>query len=725
MRVVPAAIVFTVIFGLGATASDAASDTSCSPRPASSADSGGAGVMELLKDVSINTKWAELPAQTKIRLKTLADDRLATYRSHWAADALAMKQTILLQRPTPKMTSAINGYYQTTYPTLVPSTFVLSDIKHPALADALVRNYLGVFAAARATLTYPDGTLPNCDWDSESPFDSIRLPDRQTYEDIKAYNQAVVGALTKIDDVSLTDLEQKLKQYVLFSARSNAEGSRGDSYGSDFMEQACDIAELNYDILSGYEGDRGRPKIFASDEEVLRETNALYLHSTQLKWLDIGTRASAFSYCATTQDRIKKDVGDPTINNVAKGIMLLQNWWVERTTDAAAPNCSIYSTQDRIRIWNAFSADQQFNNDGASSMETYQLKLDKYKADKTIHYREVVKTALRQVFPNEAVLTSEQYLKVVTALDKRTDFGVFIKRILEELDAAQGTTNGPAARLWASAVAAHVENIGGRYTTGQSVRSNEADEINTMFEEVKAWVARFYQGYRINITSLFGHITLEVDTRNNASTENGTAKIWIGVGTERSKAEYYSWLLHELRHAVMYAWHATAADKSQAKYDEGPALEGSGVAVEDLLLLSFLKETLKSDTALSLYVLDYGIRDARFAGTTDATLAKYLRSGCAGAGDLDTVEFTKSIARSYGLLEVRADTVAQRSHAGTQYLQYIWGGLYMLDELAYLQTQVDPSERRRVDPYVLFACGLNTPRRDKPYIDALRMCMKP
>jgi len=724
MRVLSAAIAFTVIWGLAPTASEAASNTSCFPYPASSADNGGAGVLEVLKDVSINTKWAELPVETKIRLQTLADDRLAMYRSHWGADALTTKQTILLRSPTAKMTSAINQYYQTTYQTFLPSTFALAGIKNAALVDALVRNYLGVVAAARATLTYPDGTLPNCDWDGESHFDSIRLPDRQTYEDIKAYNRSVVEDLTKIDDLSLDELERKLKQYVLFSARSNAEGSRGDNYGSDYLEQACDIAELNYDILSGYEGDHGRPKIFASDEEVLRETNALYLHNTQLKWFDVGTRASAFSYCATTQDRIRKDVGDPTMNNVAKGMILLQNWWFERTTSIAAQKCSIYSAEDRMRIWDAFSADQQFNNDGSLSMETYQNLLDKYKTDKTIHYGGAAQSALKHVFPNEAVLPLEQYMKVVTALNKRTDFGVFAKRILEELDVAQGTINGPAARLWASALAANVEYIGGNYVAGQSVRSNESDEIKQMFDEVKPWVARNYQGYPINITSLFEHISIEVDTRNNASTENGTAKIWIGVGTKRSKAEYYSWLLHELRHAVMYAWHTTAPDKSQVKNDEGPALEGSGVAVEDLLLLSFLKETLNSDAALALYVLDYGIRDARFAGTTDATLKRYLRSGCAGESDVDTIEFTKNIARSYGLLEERADTVAQRAHAGTQYLQYIWGGLYMLGELAYLQTQVDPSERRRVDPFVLFVCGLNTPRRDKPYIDALRMCMK-
>jgi hypothetical protein len=63
-------------------------------------------------------------------------------------------------------------------------------------------------------------------------------------------------------------------------------------------------------------------------------------------------------------------------------------------------------------------------------------------------------------------------------------------------------------------------------------------------------------------------------------------------------------------------------------------------------------------------------------------------------------------------------------HAGTQYLQYIWGGQRMLDDIAYLQTQIDPSGKRRVDPFVLFACEANNPTRDKDYIDDLKICME-
>jgi hypothetical protein len=170
----------------------------------------------------------------------------------------------------------------------------------------------------------------------------------------------------------------------------------------------------------------------------------------------------------------------------------------------------------------------------------------------------------------------------------------------------------------------------------------------------------------------------------------------------------------------MYAWLANAPDKSKVKFDEGPALEGSGVAVEDLLLASFLKVTVKDPTAFVLYTLDYGIRDARFAGTTDATLQKYLRGEC----DLDAIQFTKRIAEEYGLVGKLADTAAERAYAGTQYLQYVWGSLYMLDALAYLQMQVDPSKQHRVDPFVLFGCELNTPRRDESYLEALRACIR-
>src|SRR5208283_3443020 len=131
--------------------------------------------------------------------------------------------------------------------------------------------------------------------------------------------------------------------------------------------------------------------------------------------------------------------------------------------------------------------------------------------------------ALAQVFPTKEVLTLMQREEVAAALDSRTDYGVFFDKIPQLIDAAQGTTEGPAAKLWNSMVATNMMFIGGNYPVGP-VRAGDTEQIKAMFEEVKSWVARQYQGYPIDVAALFPHIDLEVTTKSNASTENGTAK---------------------------------------------------------------------------------------------------------------------------------------------------------------------------------------------------------
>jgi hypothetical protein len=154
-----------------------AAEPPCSSGKVSSDDVSGPGVLELLKSISLGTKWAELPEATRVHLQALADHRLAAYRLRWGGEALAVKQAVLLQSPTPQLISAEDRYYRTSYQSFLPSTFTLQDLKAPTLRKALTLNYLGVYAAARAGLTYPNRTLPNCDWDGESLFDSIRLPE--------------------------------------------------------------------------------------------------------------------------------------------------------------------------------------------------------------------------------------------------------------------------------------------------------------------------------------------------------------------------------------------------------------------------------------------------------------------------------------------------------------------------------------------------------------------
>jgi hypothetical protein len=693
----------------------------CSPDWTPPIDTGGTGVQALLKGIPLATKWADLPPATKTQLQTHADNRLAAFRARWGAEVLRQKETILQGCATPEMVAAIDDYYRKSYDTVLPTAFSLKDVKSAAFARALIRSYLGALAAYRASLTYPSGKLPNRDWDGKSFFDSIRLPDQQTYEDIKAYNASVVADLRAVDDATLDDTERVLKQNVLFGSRARSVGGfSGDSFGGSDMEVVCELIGLNNDVVHGFKADGRRPRIFASDDEVLREVNASYLHSTRLKWLDLGTLASMnHPLCRGTDDDLKQYVGDPATEEVAKGIVLLRSWWIERVSvGAEAQNkCTIYSTQDRAQIWEAFSADQQSNNDEMSSMATYNGQLGRYRADKIVKYRDAARLALQQVFPNNAVLTAPQRQQVHAMIDAEVAFGLLVPKIATTLDAVQGTTNGVATVAWNKAVATHLATIGGHYAEDEVT-------IKKMFEEVKAWVGARYVGYPIDVASQFSKFKFTVNNSGGAETSTSTGDIKFGVGTERSKMEYYSILLHELRHAVAYAWRATAPDKSKVASDTGTAIEGSGVAVEELVLAQFLRETLKDDLSYALYSVDYGIRDARFAGTTDATLQKYFRSDCSGVGELNTIDFTKKIADSYGLTGDKADTLALRAHIGTQYFQYISAGVQIVDDIKYLQQQIDPSGKNQIDPFGLFACGLNTPRRDERYVAALKACMK-
>lgn len=692
-------------------------------------DRSGLGVQALLKGIAIDARWADVPQSIRSQLQTLANERLAAFRARWGRDGLSRKESILIHCPTAEMTAALDDFYRQTLYEAVPATFAIRSLKSRALARALVRNYLGTIAAKRASLTYSIGVLPNRDWDGISLFDSVRLPDRQAFEDIKRFNASVVRDLRQIDMASLDELERDVWSRALFAARAQAVGAfSGDSFGGADMETACEIVSLNNDVLQAYRVDAGRPKIFATDDEALREVNAIYLHSTKLKWLDAGTFDAAISLalCNSPDGDVERFVGDPARNEIAKDIILLKKWWIERVAASveARRKCTVYSADDRRDIWEAFSADQMFDNDGSSSMRTFKAKLDAYRDDKLAQYRAAARLALSRVFPDDAMLSHAQRRQVIAAIDGEKSLGLLPAHIASALDRAQGTVNGAAARAWNDAVAANVQFIGGGYGDGDAVRGADAAAIRAMSDEVENWMVAQYQKYPIDIAALFSKFQVAATVSDNSGTDIATGNVSIGVRTKRTRMEYYSLIIHELRHAVSYVWSAGAPEGWKIEPDRGPAMEGSGFAAEALVLEKFLRQTLRDDLAYSLYALQYAVRDARIIGTTDATLAKYFRAGCEAASDPDTIGYARSIAVAYGLAGDAANTAAQRAHVGTNYFQYVSGGLQMLEDIAFLQARIDPAANRSIDPFVLFACSLNNPRRDTAYVAALQACMR-
>jgi hypothetical protein len=722
-------LVFGICFSVSVVCNAGPISNCIESNPETPGDTGGTGVQALLKDIGIGTKWADLPRSIKVQLRNLADRRLAAFRARWGRGALARKAAVLINCPSADMTAAIDDFYRKGFYDVVADTFSVTRLKSSAFAQTLVRNYLGTIAAKRATLTYSMGTLPNRDWDGKSLFDSIRLPDQQAYEDIKQFNASVVRDMWRIDKASLDDTERDLWQRVLFTARAQSVGAfSGDSFGGADMETACEIVSLNNDVLQGYVVDKGRPKIFATDDDVLREVNAIYLHNTKLKWLDIGTinSATALTLCNTSSNKdVASDIGDPASDDVAKGIILLRSWWIERVSASSEAHnkCTVYSADDRRNIWDAFSADQMFNNDETSSMSTFKVRLDAYRDKKISHYRAMAQLALDQVFPGNTILSPAQRQQVFATINAEKALGFIPLKIADALDAAQGTVGGAAAAAWNAAVAANVRDIGGDYADGAPVRAADAAAVKAMSEEVKKWMASRYQGYPIDLAVLLAKIQVAATASDNSGSDISTGNISIGVRTKRSKMEYYSLIIHELRHAVSYVWSARAPEGTKIEPDRGPALEGSGVAAEALLLEKFLKPLLHDDLAYSLYALHYAIRDARMIGITDAALQKYFRSGCSDESDANTIDFTRAVAKSYGLADEVANAASLRAHVGTNYFQYITGSLKMLDDIAYLQDRIDPAGKHSIDPFILFACGLNNPRRDAKYVNSLRACM--
>ena len=149
------------------------------------------------------------------------------------------------------------------------------------------------------------------------------------------------------------------------------------------------------------------------------------------------------------------------------------------------------------------------------------------------------------------MLTASQRQRVIEMIDAETGFGLFIDKIAVALDEAQAANNGPSPVRLESWLLPQRR---------QDRRNFAEDErkVREMFEEVKAWIASRYVGYPIEIAPLFSKFRFNVNRASGAETYGSTGDIQFGIGVVRSKMEYYSLLLHELRHAVGFAWRATA-----------------------------------------------------------------------------------------------------------------------------------------------------------------------
>lgn len=675
-------------------------------------------VLQLIADVPTGTKWESLPARTRALLRQAADARLAWFRSEWDRAALERKEGVLLACPTPKMLASIDRHLSEHLPN--GAGFSIGAVTDPLLRHALVRLYLANFAAFRAGISYPTRAIPNLDWDGASRFASFPLPDAVAYRDIRAYAAEVVDDLLSVPEADLSVQEREWKQMAAMKARDVRAGAFLTNIGGQDWELPCQVSGAGGVLARSYEKDKGLREIFRDDEEVIAEFNAMYMPAIPMKWVDVGTLASA-RHSGSCHQGIESDIAEwvePHSAAVAKAMNLLWSWWSERAGEEVAP-FTPYSEADREAVWDAFTAGQLVADRVDASMATFAGAVESFRQQRVDSYRQLAATAVALVFPDDRVLTPAQRKGVLREIASVEKYGRFNETIVTLLDRAQGTRNSPAARVWRAAWASNVQQIGGTQADGE-LRPSDVAKAQAMFEEVRAWLVLRYPNYPQSIPEALSKVKISFHTGANAYADHFGA-IQYGLGIRRSHLEVYSLLLHELRHAVRAATLATASAPAGIQTDDGFAAEGSGVAAEDMLRVQLLSDKLRNPLAVVLYQLDFAIRDARFVATTEAVLSRYARSQCTTPSCPTSIEAATAIAHRHGLTGPLAATLVERSHVGTQYLQYIFAGERVKSMLQQLSREI--GTQRPIDPFMLFGCNLNNPRSSAEYVGKLKACL--
>ena len=233
-----------------------------------------------------------------------------------------------------------------------------------------------------------------------------------------------------------------------------------------------------------------------------------------------------------------------------------------------------------------------------------------------------------------------------------------------------------------------------------------------MWNKIRAFIKREYSGYRLDIEALIPAEPIIVTTGQNQFTLGG--QVTLSLGTAWNLASFSSTLMHEIKHAIDQNSHAAV---------EGAAWEGAATSIERQVWPLFIEEAMAGQTALlPVARLKTEIDNVRFTATTDATLKIFLRESC-GNDEPDSIAYAEDIVRSYGyndpdVLQLRS----RRAHRSSQYLEYDYGLAMYIDLLTYLQNGVGATPR--VDAYLLQACRMPSPNKNKATIDDLKSCIR-
>lgn len=661
-------------------------------------------VSDILVGVAPDTGWDELDPMTQVALEARAELTLAEYREFYGPAPLDAAVDTMLTASTAEM--------DTNYAAFLSAIFGVDAVTNAELDESLKTLYvLATFAWQIWTANYHG--MPPLAWDGITDITYMVMPDSDSmgaYEGLGGHLADAFDVLRS--DAGLSDEEASIAEHAMALARQFKSGSTGYNYGGDDLSTVHGLTGNAFDFLLNY-ADFVFGNIFTSDDAFLDQFNA-YLFSDLIRIWEGSAVALDFQFTGFGDPGyVGMFVGDPAENEAAQLFLLLSNLFYDRVMahpDIDEP-CYLYSSAQRARIWDAFTADSYDNNDGTTSFESFHTDFMVYASEERERFKDVTIGALMELFPSDsAAMTVEERDAIIVALNLASTLGE-VRAAFDDGLAAAG--DGTALEELAAAMES-VTIIGGRDyedpDDGDTWLAEDSATVQAMWDEVRDWVLAEY-GFAeevipedlIVITAEDGYVVAE--------------GYYYGIGWPRSLIGSYRTLMR-------------AASNLVSIYDGlnliGPAFFGLAVNTDGMVLDRFLAATLSAAETANrpFYRLDGSEREAYLLAGNDAALRRFMADSCPPEGQVEWIGTT--IADEWGVTDDWRPVLTPYVLLGPWTIDYdiiAYNGT-----IAYLQDRLDTDHGEgsySVDPFVLQVCGLYNPLQDDATYEALEACIVP
>jgi hypothetical protein len=664
-------------------------------------------VSEILTGVTEGTAWSALPEMTRRALEARAALTNSEYRALFGAEALA--------DAVETMTTAPTAAELTNYGAFLSSMFGVDAVANAEL-DALLRQLYVLFLFSHQGMVINYQYLPAFTWDGVTPITWFPSPEPESQAAYRALGTeitAVFQALRHDPANGLTTEERRVLESATAVARGLRSGSLGYHFGDRMLSQVHSLLGWGWDFMLNYHEWGGA--IFVDDDAFLDQLNAYYF--ADLIRVNEGTvPALEFQYSgAFDVFYIEMLIGPTAESRTAQLYQLIGSFFRDRVL--AHPDigreCHPYTADELASIWDAFTADRGTDNDGLTTLASFEGQSSSLAAAWVEIYKAQLADALYAVFPSPtAAMSLAERDAIVAAVDAAGTLGEVMAAFDDGLAAAG---DGTAPAVFDAEIAGLTYVFGRDYadaTSGATWLAEDTATAQAMWDEVRAWILATYD---IDPASLPVDLIVTTETGQYPMASD----LYWGLGTRFSLTTAYGQLFFIGSQAI-----SNAAGSSWS----GSVAIGFGSATYTMRIADrFLAVTLPPAELANLPL--YGVEGRSMWmvrwGERDAALRQFL-DGCGHGGIVGWLR--DDVLGGWGVAEEDRDRVIGYVTLGPWLLQYSYSEITYSDLFTALQERLDADYgpgTYLVDPFVLQACGIYDPHVDDVTYGALVDCVTP